>query len=311
MNILTISGGGIRGIIACRLLLEIERITNVPMSKLFNFMSGTSVGTILISGMLMSDDGINPKLTMEELYQKFLVKIPEAFSWTYKSYIYSIFGLYGPKYTNDGLKNIIDDVCGDKQLKHLLCDICYPSYDKLTSKAYYFDNKKDSELYVQDVILACTAAPTYFPSIPMTINNKQYDMIDGGIVVNNTAELALLHATKDMKIIDKSTILEVCIGTGRFDYGNFKEGLIPIASVIVDLIMKGGSENELYELSLSLPSENYIIMDLDLDPKYDYMDTTDPKIIQYYIDETEKWINDNRNKLNEFCGKLKANKKLD
>jgi hypothetical protein len=104
-------------------------------------------------------------------------------------------------------------------------------------------------------------------------------MIDGGIVVNNTAELAFLHATKDMKIIDKSTILEVCIGTGRFDYGNFKEGLIPIASVIVDLIMKGGAENELYELSLSLPAENYIIMDLDLDPSYDYMDNTDQKII--------------------------------
>jgi hypothetical protein len=310
MNILTISGGGIRGIIACRLLLEIERITNVPMNKLFNFMSGTSVGTLIISGILMSEDGINPKLTMEELYQIFKVKIPEAFSWTYRSYLYSIFGLYGPKYTNDGLKNIIKEVCGDKKLKDLLCDMCYPAYDKISSKAYYFDNQKDGELMIQDVVLACTSAPTYFPSIPLQINDRQYDMIDGGIVVNNTAELALLHATKDMKIIDKSTILEVCIGTGRFDYGNFKEGLIPIASVIVDLIMKGGSENELYELSLSLPADNYIIMDLDLDPRYDYMDNTDQKIIQYYIDETEKWISDNRERMVKFCMKLKENKKL-
>jgi patatin-like phospholipase/acyl hydrolase len=310
MNILTISGGGIRGIIACRLLLEIERITKVPMNKLFDFMSGTSVGTLIISGILMSDDGINPILNMEELYKIFLTKIPDVFSWSYKSYLYSIFGLYGPKYTNDGLKKIIHDVCGNKQLKHLLCNICYPAYDKISSKAYYFDTTKDEDLYIQDVILACTAAPTYFPSIPMIIKEKQYDMIDGGIVVNNTAELALLHATKDLKIIDKSTILEVCIGTGRFKYGNFKEGLIPISSVIVDLIMKGSAENELYELSLSLPKENYIIMDLDLDASYDFMDNTDDKNIKYYITQTEKWIENNKDILEKFCIKLMENKKL-
>jgi hypothetical protein len=309
MNILTIAGGGIRGIIACRLLLEIERIASIPMYKLFDFMSGTSVGTLIITGILISEDGKNPELNMEELYNFFIKKMPEAFSWTYKSYIKSLFGLYGPKYTNEGLKKIIIEVCKDKKINNLLGKICYPAYDKISSKAYYFDNK-DSELLLSDVILSCTAAPTYFPSNQITINEKKYDFIDGGIVVNNTAELAFVYATKDLKIVDKSTILEVCIGTGKFNYGNFNEGLIPIASVIVDLIMKGGSENELFELSLSLPAENYIIMDIELDVKYDYMDNINPNIIKYYLEETEKWINNNSEKIKDFCDKLKRNKNL-
>jgi patatin-like phospholipase/acyl hydrolase len=309
MNILSITGGGVRGIIACRLLLEIERITKTPISQLFDFMGGTSVGTLIISGILISNDNKTPIYTMEELYNIFMKELPNAFSWTYSSYIWSVFGLYGPRYTSDGLKDIISRICGDRPFNNLLKNVCFPAYDKISNKAYYFDVNKDNNLKISDVILSCTSAPTYFPSINLEISGQKYDFIDGGIVVNNTAELSLLQATKHLTIIDKSQILELCIGTGKFNYGNYnKDGLMNWAPIIVDTIMNGASENELYELSLSLPEENYFIMNLELDNKYDYMDNTDGAVIKYYIDTTEKWINDNRDKINKFCEKLVKNK---
>lgn len=310
MNILSITGGGVRGIIACRFLLEIERITKMPIYKLFDFMGGTSVGTLIISGILISNDNKYPIYTMEQLYNIFLEELPKAFSWTYSSYIWSIFGLYGPRYTSDGLRDITTRIAGDKLFGNLLRDVCYPAYDKISNKAYYFDIMKDKGVKVSDVILSCTSAPTYFPSIELDINGKKYDFIDGGIVVNNTAELSLLQATKHMTVIDKSQILELCIGTGKFNYGNYnKDGLMNWAPIIVDTIMNGAAENELYELSLSLPEENYFIMNLELDSKYDYMDNTNNVIISYYIEQTEKWINDNREKIKNFCNKLVNNRK--
>jgi len=311
MNILSITGGGVRGIIACRLLLEIERITKTPIYKLFDFMGGTSVGTLILSGILISDDNETPRYNMEELFNIFKKELPSAFSWTYGSYIKSVFGLYGPKYTSLGLEKIANDICGDKTLRNLLKNVCYPAYDKIKCKAYYFDKIKDENVKISDVILSCTSAPTYFPSHMITIDNITYDFIDGGIVVNNTAELALLQSTKHLLIVDKSKIFELCIGTGKFNYGNYnKDGLVNWAPIIVDTIMNGAAENELYELSLSLPQENYFIMNLELDHKYDYMDNTNIKTIEYYLYETEKWIENNKEGIEDFCSKLMKNKNL-
>lgn len=311
MNILSITGGGSRGIIACRLLLEIERVTNVPIHKLFDFMGGTSVGTLIISGITVSANNKTPILSMEQLYQIFLTNLSKAFTWTYKEWLLSGFGLYGPKYNDVGLNTIINEICLDKPLSSLLTNICFPAYDKITSKAYYFDKIKDSSISLKDVILSCTAAPTYFPSKPITINNKKYDMVDGGIVVNNTAELSFLQATKHLSIIDKQNIFELCIGTGKFEYGNVnKDGIMSWAPMIVDTIMNGAAENELYELSLTLPRENYFVMDFYLDINYDFMDNTSDKVINYYIEQTEKWINENKDEIIDFCNKLKQNKGL-
>jgi patatin-like phospholipase/acyl hydrolase len=311
MNILSITGGGVRGIIACRFLLEIERITKTPIYKLFDFLGGTSVGTLIISGVLLTDDNISAIYSMEEIFNIFVKELPNAFSWTYSSYIWSVFGLYGPKYTSDGLKNIITKICGDRIFSSMLRDVCYPAYDKINNKAYYFDKNKDKNIKIADIILSCTSAPTYFPSINIEIDGKKYDFVDGGLVVNNTAELALLQATKHMTVIDKSQILELCIGTGKFKYTNYnKDGLMNWAPIIVDTIMNGASENELYELSLSLPGENYFIMNLELDSKYDYMDNLDKNVITYYIHQTEKWIENNKDIINRFCQKLLDNKKI-
>lgn len=309
MNILSIKGGGSRGLIATRFLLEIEKITGVPIAKLFDYVGGSSVGTLIACGLFISDDGINPLYSAEEIYKVFLDEIPNAFTWTYGSWISSGFGLLGPSYTHNGLHKIVMKKFKDKKLGNLLKPVIFPAYDKNSCKAYYFD-EKDKDVLISDVIMACTSAPTYFPSYMLTINGKQYDMIDSGCVINNTAELVYLKATENIICVDKSKILELCVGTGLFNYTYGKGGLLSWAPIIVDIFMNGSSYNELYELSLSLPKENYFIMDVMLDYKYDYMDNINKKIIDYYLTETEKWISENKDKINKFCEHLKKNKNL-
>ena len=310
MNILSIKGGGARGIISIRLLVEVEKRTGVSIAKLFDYVGGSSIGTLTACGLLVTDDGENPLYSAQQVYDIFLKQRVEAFSWSYSSWVSSLFGLLGPTYTHDGLKDIVRSTFQERTMTNLLKPIIFPAYDKKTGKAYYFDKKKNANVKISDVILSCTSAPTYFPSYNLKIEDKEHFMIDGGVVVNNTAELVYLKATENMKYVDKTSILELTIGTGNFTYRCVKDGLLSWAPIIVDLFMNGSSDNELYELSLSLPEGNYYMMDVLLDFKYDYMDKTDDKTIGYYIEATEKWILDNDKEIDDFCHKLLKNKGL-
>lgn len=312
MNILAIKGGGARGIIVTRFLVEIEKITELPIYKLFDYIGGSSVGALIACGITVSDDGLVPKYTAQEVYDIFLKDVSNAFSWTYGSWISSGFGLFGPSYTNYGLLKITESLCGDKKLDDLLRPVIFPAYDRKTHKAYYFEREKNGNNTLHDVIMSCTAAPTYFPSYSMEMNEKKYDMVDGGIVVNNTAELAFLQATKHLNCIDKSKILELNIGTGIFSTGNTdRQGLLSWMPMIVETLMHACNENELFELSLSLPSENYYILDVPLDAKYYNIDDVRKETIDYYINETEKWIKENHKSIVAFCCKLMVNKGFD
>lgn len=309
MNILAIKGGGVRGVIVTRFLVEIEKITGIAIAKLFDYVGGSSVGALISCGIMLSEDGINPKYTAQQVHDLFVTEMSQAFSWTYSSWFKSGFGLIGPGYTNIGLTKITQSICGDRTFNDLLKPVIFPAYDRISHRAYYFEKEKDQDIKLKDAIMSCTAAPTYFPSHNMTIDGKQYDMIDGSLVANNTAELVYLRATKNMQLVDKSKILELNIGTGLFvNSVSQSDGLLNWLPLIVDTLMHACNENELFELSLSLPNQNYFILDVPFDVKYCYIDDTKKTTLDHYIKETEKWITENYDLIKQFCHKLMVNK---
>lgn len=308
MNLLSCGGGGARGLITIKFLVEIEKISQMPICKLFDYVSAASVGCIIASGLLISDDGINPKYTAQQVHDKFLEYLTNAFSWTYTSWIGSMFGLIGPSYTNAGLLKIGNELCENLKLGCLLQPVIYPAYDRIKHKSYYFERDKDKDLLLKDVIMSCTAAPTYFESYNLEIGDVKYDMLDGGLV-SNAIELVYLRATRDLQFIDKSKILQLNIGTGSFTNASTdKQGLIEWIPMIVNTLMNAHTENELFELSLSLPLDNYCTLNIPLDIKYYNIDDVRQETINHYILETDKWITQNKNQIEEFCWKLMINK---
>ncbi len=308
MNLLSIKGGGIKGLLPLKILVEIEKITKKSIHELFHFVGGSSVGSLIGCGILVSDDGINSLHTADELYQIFLDNITKCFTWTYRSYIMSGFGLFGPKYTNDGLHQITNTCCLNYKMENLLKPVIFPVYDRANNKSYYFEKEKDKDLLLKDVMLSTVAAPTFFESHQIEIDNVKHDFIDSGIVANDNSQLTFLTATKHIDIVDKNKILLLNLGTGSFVQSiNDKQGLYGWIPNIVDTLMYASDQNQIYELSLSLSKENYMVVDIPLDIKYSQMDNSTPEAVDYYINTTDAWIKEHEVLLNDFCNKLLNN----
>jgi patatin-like phospholipase/acyl hydrolase len=308
LNLLSINSGGCRSVLSLKLLMQIEEITGKPIYEIFDYYGASSAGCLVSSGLLLSEDGEKAKFTAHQLFDIFYNNLTNCFSWTYSSYILSGFGLFGPLYDQIGLKKTINDCCGDAKLGQLLKPIVFPTYDKISNKNYYFCKHKNKDLLVADVVLGCTAAPTYFASHQMKIDNIDYDFVDSGLVSQTSLKLVLLEAIKN-KHIHKEKILCLNVGTGIFDLpkANYS-GLLSWAPHIVQTMMNATYENEIFELSLILPKEHFFIMDVPLDVKYYQLDNIKPEAIKYYLDETDKWIASNKDAIVNFCDKLMLNK---
>lgn len=130
-KLLSIDGGGIRGIIPARILAEIEHRTGKRIHELFNLIAGTSTGGILALG-LTKPDPAEPKQPHYEakefvkMYQDNGQTIfPDAWFLVPKE----IQSLVQPKYTVEGRNQVLNKYFGDTYIKEALTDVIITSYD--------------------------------------------------------------------------------------------------------------------------------------------------------------------------------------
>jgi len=58
-RILSLDGGGMRGLIQLEILFEIEKLTGKPIVKLFDWIIGNSIGGIMALGLVYADMSLN------------------------------------------------------------------------------------------------------------------------------------------------------------------------------------------------------------------------------------------------------------
>jgi len=80
IRILSIDGGGIRGIIPALVLARIEQLTNRPIAQLFDLVAGTSTGGILALGLTIPKFPGRPLYRAKEFVSMFEHEGPRIFS---------------------------------------------------------------------------------------------------------------------------------------------------------------------------------------------------------------------------------------
>ncbi|RCJ32137.1 patatin [Nostoc punctiforme NIES-2108] len=276
-KILSIDGGGIRGIIPALFLSEIERRTQKPIFSLFDLITGTSSGGVLALGLtkprLTSDISDNlpvAEYTAEDLLQFFLEYGVDIF---YEPLFERLLGplediFLQPKYPSESKEEIFRQYFGNAPLENNLKEVFVTSYDIEQRIPIFFTNQLEKQqiesknfqklcggFLLLDAALATTATPTYFaPHRLVNPHNSgiAYTLIDGGVFANNPAHLAILEAQisskrKAQKVLNTEDILVVSLGTGSltsvYPYKEVKNwGLLQWGRPLLNIMFDGSSE---------------------------------------------------------------------
>ncbi|MCY4779205.1 patatin-like phospholipase family protein [Sphingobacterium sp. UT-1RO-CII-1] len=335
-RILSIDGGGIRGIIPGMFLVALEeriqKATDNPDARLadyFDFFAGTSTGGILLSLLLcpMDDNPTKPRFTAKEAVDLYLNHGSEIFAAKPWRHFLSKFGLLSELYDETVLEHILAEYFGDRKLSQLIRPCIITAYNIELRKNHLFRQQKaithgDSrDFYLKDVCRATSAAPTYFSVAEIfSLAKTRFPLIDGGVFAHNPALSALLEVIQSYNTYKIHDIAILSLGTGisktSYNYEDFKKKwAISIGPALVDIMGSSSAESVNYYLeqlfqSVSRP-QNYIrIEPTDLSSINPSMDSASPNNIQKIIALADKLISEKENQINQIVAELVHDKKV-
>src|SRR4051794_26854596 len=162
MRVLSIDGGGIRGLIPALVLAEIEQRTGRRVAELFDLVAGTSTGGILACALTRPGADGKPRYTAAELTELYITEGPKIFHHTLLHTVESAAGVFDEKYENSGLRHALDHYLGATMLGETLVPIFVTAYDIENRRAFFFRTGGEWDYRLADVALATSSAPTYF-----------------------------------------------------------------------------------------------------------------------------------------------------
>lgn len=266
-RILSVDGGGIRGIIPGQILVILEEKLKQATSNedariadYFDFIAGTSTGGILTCAYLCPDqeDPGRPKYTASEVVDLYLERGDEIFNIPFRHKLRTAGGILDEKYPTEELEDALNDYFGETKLSELLKPCLISSYDIKRRQAHFFTqhdaiHKEGWDFFVKDAARATSAAPTYFECSKVKSMTKiTYPLIDGGVFVNNPALCAYAEVHSEYNVTAKDMAI-LSLGTGyekkAYDYNQAKDwGVVGWIKPLISIMMSGVSEVVDYQL---------------------------------------------------------------
>jgi patatin-like phospholipase/acyl hydrolase len=227
INILSIDGGGIRGIIPAKILAELEEYNYLkspgkPLYEAFDIICGTSTGAIIAIGIAL---GV-PAKDILKFYTEEAKSIFPKWPWN----LDKLKSIYRPQYSNKKLLKSLHDVYAIPNGRTALLNdaktrLCIPTFNGGSGEINVLKTKhndgyvRDFKIPAHHAALSSASAPIYFPPHSFTFSNEygkgtNLNMIDGGLFANNPTLIGIFEAT-DKLDFTFSEIKILSLGTGQ------------------------------------------------------------------------------------------------
>jgi patatin-like phospholipase/acyl hydrolase len=289
VKVLSIDGGGIRGIVPAIVLAEVERRTQRPVAQLFDLVAGTSTGGILALGLTIPKHAGGPLYRADEFAGMYAREGPRIFSRSLWRQLSGCNNLMNPKYSSAGMEQVLEEFFGESRLAHAATRVLVTSYEIERNFPFFFKSsnactRSSHNFPTRQVARAASAAPTYFEpmKLPTGTNTDHYTLIDGGVYANNPAACALVEARTTHP--EASGFLVVSLGTGslrhslRYDAAK-NWGVAKWAAPLLSVVFDGVSSTVDYQMRQLLPN-------VPGDPKHYYRFQTHLEPHQHALDNT-------------------------
>lgn len=258
-QILSLDGGGIKGLFSAALLAKIEEsLDGVSIVDHFDLITGTSTGGIIALGLAA---GLRPR----EIVHFYVTEGPAIFRktpfWTNtKSW-------FSNKYPQQPLKLALQKYFQDKLISDSSKRIVIPSYNLAKDEVYVFKTPHHSRLTTDGkvpmwkVALATSAAPTYFPCCDHVDGMR---LVDGGLWANNPTMVGIVEAVSLLGV-PLETISTLSLGTtnsiGQKSRSLDRGGLLQWRKTGIDTALRGQNHGVQGQAQLLLSQDRAIRLD--------------------------------------------------
>ncbi|MBF0368814.1 MAG: patatin-like phospholipase family protein [Magnetococcales bacterium] len=293
MRILSLDGGGIRGVLEARFLERLEAdLGGKSLYDCFDLVAGTSTGGLIalhLAGNKASGASC-AQLYSPENAQTIMDKSLADRLLPFET---------EPKYDGEGKTEVLDRIFGEKRLNDVEKKVLVTAYDIVERKAVIFKSFGGSDAAynpeLAEVGDATSAAPTYFPTI-RTENNRW--LVDGGVAANDPGMCALVAAMNEGVALTDIKMLS--IGTGNptrkkedpNKLGKESQGWGGIGWLkngLIDHLFAGNSSTASYQCRQLLGDDRYLRVNGDLIDVSDDLDEVSRKNIKALRRLADKW----------------------
>lgn len=302
-TVLSIDGGGIRGIIPALVLNYLEEQSKKPISELFDLCVGTSSGGIIALGLAQADESGKPKYTAHDLSDFFEKSGAKIFQRTVWRNIRSAGGVLDERYSARPLEAALRKYYSDTPLGNTLGSTMVTSYDieerrTLFLKSWHPDHET---VLCRDAARATSAAPTYFEPAYIDVQGNQRALIDGGVFVNSPVVSSYAEA---LKLFPGEPLTVVSLGTGelirRIPYESAKDwGQAGWVMPLIDCMLDGASKVANHQMRMFL-GDRYFRLQVTLDEANDDMDDASESNMQNLKRIAARMIEENRSTLDKI-----------
>lgn len=276
--VISIDGGGIRGILPLMILSEINQLTvrnrlcrNI--NEAISLSSGTSTGAIIAAAMMLKKENKYAFLP-ENILNLYVARGPQIFTPVTED-----------SKRDFAFKLILENTFGHVTLKDLSNRFAFVSFDENHEKPFVFSNLKEElrDVSLAKALLACSAIPSYFPAVKL----GSYSLSDGIRTAKNPAKIALDHARS---FYPEDAFLLISLGTGN------------LRDTLQDEI-----EREVLNVHNQLKEEANVSEDLiyyrfqpNMHKANHDMDDASPENIEKLIQDGEAYISTNKEKFDNL-----------
>jgi len=247
-RILSLDGGGIRGVFPAAFLARLEEHLDHPIGAYFDLIAGTSTGGIIAIGLGLG-------LSAREILRLYEERGPAIFdqhhgyvaNWI-RQRCRSLLHWWGSKYEAHELRAALTGILGERRLGESRTRLLVPAWHPVLERVYLYKTAHHPRLetdYRQsalDAAMATAAAPTF---LPPHSTSDQLELVDGGVWANNPIGAAVVEAVgilgwpaDRLKVLSIGTITDV-MAPSKW------HGKLPMAARITRLFMAGQSHSAL------------------------------------------------------------------
>ncbi|KAL8110305.1 hypothetical protein AgCh_026144 [Apium graveolens] len=239
ITVLSIDGGGIRGLIPATILEFLESQfqeldgEKARLADYFDVIAGTSTGGLVTAMLTAPDSNRRPLFAAKDIKPFYFQHGPKIFPQR-QSTLGRVKSFWGPKYDGKYLHDVVRAKLRETRLHQTLTNVIIPTFDikhlqPIIFSTYEAKNYPCFDARLSDICISTSAAPTYLPAYSFNNHDSQgnvreFNLIDGGVAANDPTLVAITEVTKQIfegnpdfspiKAVDYGRYVIISVGTG-------------------------------------------------------------------------------------------------